>query len=308
MGLRGVLEFLTLVIASAIAVGCGDSGGVPVVSPNEPGITTTEPALEMPEPTTPAPTTTTVERPPTNEAGPPQEPDPAPSVAQLRPNVLNTYPHDTGAFTQGLVWNGTDLLESTGRRGQSSLRRVDLTSGEVTQRADVSSSLFAEGLEQVGDRLVQLTWQANTALVYDATSFELTGTFDYPTEGWGLCLDNQNRFVMSDGTSTLYFRNPETFAETGSVTVTLAGNPLARLNELECVNGEVYANVWLTNTIVRINPETGEVVAEIDAAGLLTPGEAESADVLNGIAYRAETDTFLITGKNWPKLFEVTFG
>ena len=229
-------------------------------------------------------------------------------VEQLRPEVLAEYPHDDDAFTQGLVYaGGGELFESTGLRGRSTVRRVDLATGRVTQSESIDAAYFGEGLERVGDRLIQLTWQANLALVYDADTFEQVGTFSYDTEGWGLCLDNQNRLVMSDGTSTLYFRDPSTFAELSTVEVTQDGEPLARLNELECVNGRVYANVWLTDTSVEIDPATGEVVAAIDASGLLSADEAQSADVLNGIAYRSDTDTFLVTGKLWPTIFEVRF-
>jgi len=313
--MRLLSEFLTLLVASAIALSCGQQGDSKLGASDTPGITTTTTTSTLPEPSTP---TTLVREPgePSTTSTVPSSvttstiaasPAQAERASRLRPRVSNSFPHDPAAFTQGLVWNGGELFESTGLRGRSSLRRVNLETGEVLQRASLDSSLFAEGLEKVGDRLIQLTWQANTALVYDATTFERTGSFAYPTEGWGLCLDNQNRFVMSDGTSTLYFRDPVTFEEIGSVPVTLNGAPLERLNELECVNGEVYANVWLTNTIVKIDSATGAVVAEIDAAGLLSEAEAAGADVLNGIAYRPETATFLITGKNWPTLFEVTF-
>jgi glutamine cyclotransferase len=188
------------------------------------------------------------------------------------------------------------------------LREVDPHTGAVLRSITIDSRYFGEGIAVVDDRLIQLTWQEHTALVYNLSDFRQVGTFTYDTEGWGLC-DDGTRLVMSDGTSQLYFRNRSTFELLGKVTVTKEGAPLDRLNELECVDGEVYANVWLTDTIVRIDPSTGNVNAVIDASGLLAADEApgDEAAVLNGIAYDATAKTFLLTGKLWPRLFEVRF-
>ncbi len=223
--------------------------------------------------------------------------------------MLATHPHDTSAFTQGLLWSDGLLYESTGLRGQSVLRAVDLPSGRVLQETAADPRHFGEGLALVGDRLIWLTWQAGTAGVYHQDTLEQTGSFTYSGEGWGLCHDG-DRLVMSDGTNTLTFRHPSTFEMLGSVPVTRAdGTPVNRLNELECVGDDVWANVWLTDRIVVINPDTGAVIAEADMAGIISPhpADADSNDVLNGIAYRPDTGTFLITGKRWPAIFEVRF-
>lgn len=226
----------------------------------------------------------------------------------LRVQVVNTYPHDPGAFTQGLVWRGGSLYESTGRYGQSTLRRVNLLTGAVEKSVPLDKKFFGEGLAEDGDRFVQLSWREHTAFVYDPETFKVLDRFQYEGEGWGLC-DDGRRLVMSDGSDRLTFRDPGSFRETGSVRVKRNGDSVDRLNELECVGGSVYANVWKTNRIVRIDPGTGAVLDVIDASGLLTEKDLQlfHVDVLNGIAYKPETDTFLVTGKYWPKLFEVRF-
>ncbi len=222
----------------------------------------------------------------------------------LEPVVVATYPHDPGAFTQGLVLESGRLFESTGRRGSSTLREVDLETGAVLRSIDLDDQYFGEGLELVDDRLILLTWQSQTAFVHDRDTFELLGTFDYPTEGWGLCHDG-DRLVMSDGTPELVFRDPDSFEPVGAVTVSLDGQPVERLNELECVDGDVWANVWLTDTIVRIDPATGNVTAVVDAAAL-EPDRPDDGDaVLNGIAYDEGTGRFLLTGKLWSTVYEV---
>lgn len=225
---------------------------------------------------------------------------------RLRVQVVSIRPHDPEAYTQGLVLDRGKLYESTGLYGVSSLREVDPQTGEVKRRVNLPQSFFAEGLALVGERLIQLTWQEGSAFVYDSARFERTAEHRYQGEGWGLCHDGQ-RLVMSDGSDRLTFRDPQTFAPTGEVRVTAAGRPVHLLNELECVDGVVYANVWQTDDILRIDPGTGKVTAVIDASGLLTPGEASRADVLNGIAWDPAARTFLITGKLWPKMFEVRF-
>jgi glutamine cyclotransferase len=237
----------------------------------------------------------------------------APAVAavptaaeRLRVKVLSVRPHDPAAYTQGLVWDHGRLYESAGLYGRSSLRQVDPRTGEVLRHVDVPAGFFAEGLAQVGNRLVQLTWKEGVAFIYDALSFGRAGEFHYDGEGWGLC-DDGGRLVMSDGSDRLSFRDRRTFAVLGGVNVHLDGRPVPELNELECVGGAIYANVWRSDEIVRIDPAGGRVTAVIDAGGLLDPGEQAHADVLNGIAYDPLKKTFLITGKLWPKMFEVTF-
>lgn len=239
-------------------------------------------------------------------AGVPLAPAQLVEPQHLRVQVLSVRPHDVSAFTQGLLLYRDELYESTGEYGRSTLRRVDPATGTVRQRIDVDPQYFAEGLARVGDQLVQLTWREGTAFVYDRASFVETDAFGYAGEGWGLCFDGR-RLVMSDGSDRLTFRDPDTFEIQGQQQVTQAGVPLARLNELECVGDQVYANVWTTDEIVRIDPASGAVTAVIDASGLLTEDERLRADVLNGIAWDPETGHFLITGKWWPWLFEVRF-
>jgi glutaminyl-peptide cyclotransferase len=226
---------------------------------------------------------------------------------RLRLRVVSTRPHDTAAYTQGLVWHQGNLYESDGLYAASSLRQVDPATGEVKRQVKVPDRYFAEGLALVGDRLIQLTWQEGTAFVYRAADFEKIGEIPYQGEGWGLCHDGK-RLVMSDGSDRLTFRDPETFSVLGTVQVKLSGAPVDKLNELECVDGAVYANVWMTQDILRIDPGTGEVTAVIDASGLLGAADYEAgAEVLNGIAWMPGTKTFLITGKKWPLMFEVEF-
>jgi glutaminyl-peptide cyclotransferase len=227
-------------------------------------------------------------------------------VVNLKASVLRSYPHDRKAFTQGLIWRDGVLYESTGLVGQSSLRKVDLATGAVMKQVTVPAPYFAEGLADVGNRLLQLTWQHGRVLVYDKATFGRVGELSYEGEGWGLCNDGTS-LVMSSGSAVLTVRNPATFAVQRTVPVTLEGRPLDGLNELECVGGEVYANVWTTDTIVRIDMKSGRVNARIDASDLLTPSERSGVDVLNGIAHDPADGTFLITGKLWPKIFRVRF-
>lgn len=201
---------------------------------------------------------------------------------------------------------GGKLYEGSGLRGESTLREVDPRTGAISRSITIDAKYFGEGIAVVDDRVIQLTWQEHTALVYRLSDFEQLTMFTYDTEGWGLC-DDGTRLVMSDGTNQLYFRNRSTFAVQSKVSVTKNGTPIDRLNELECVDGQVYANVWQTDTIVRIDPASGRVTAEIDASGLLSADEQRGTDVLNGIAYDPATKTFLLTGKYWPTLFQVRF-
>lgn len=220
--------------------------------------------------------------------------------------VVNTYPHDPRAFTQGLLWRDGFLYESTGLHGRSSVRKVTLETGVPEQERLIDSHYFGEGVVDWKDRLISLTWQDKVGFIFDLASFEKVGEFSYPGEGWGLTRD-ETRIIMSDGTSTLRFLDPETLKQTGCVQVTDNGRPVDNLNELEWVKGEVLANVWQTDRIARIDPETGHVTGWIDLSGLLSSaGQAEGrADVLNGIAYDATADRLFVTGKLWPRLFEI---
>jgi glutamine cyclotransferase len=219
--------------------------------------------------------------------------------------IINTYPHDRGAFTQGLVYQDDIFYEGTGLWGESSLRKVIPETGEVVQYYALPGEYFGEGITIFGDEIIQLTWRSQIGFVYDKDSFEQLDTFTYPTEGWGITHDG-TKLIMSDGTATLHFWDPETFEEIGQVQVYDDKNPVVRLNELEYIDGEVYANVWQTNYVVRIEPQTGEVIAWIDLSELLSPEDyTQPVDVLNGIAYDTENDRLFVTGKWWPKLFEI---
>ena len=224
----------------------------------------------------------------------------------LTAEVVNVYPHDRSAFTQGLLWHDGHLYESTGLNGASSVRRVELETGAEVQRVELPPELFGEGLERVGEELIQLTWRSTRALRYNAADLESRGEYSFPGEGWGLCLLG-NSLWRSDGTAALWEHDPVSFDVRRRLAVDLEGEALARLNELECANGSIYANVLNADEIYRIDPSSGEVNARIDASGLIPAGERPPANVLNGIAYRPETETFLVTGKLWPKLFEVRF-
>jgi len=220
--------------------------------------------------------------------------------------IINTYPHDRAAFTQGLVFaEGGFLYEGTGLYGQSSLRQVELNTGTVAKIHRLPDTCFGEGITLWKDKLIQLTWQEHVGFVYAKDSFRLVKTFTYPTEGWGLTHDGK-RLILSDGTSTLYFLDPESFQEIGRLEVRDQGVPVTWLNELEYINGEIYANVWQTDYVAVISPETGQVLRWVDLAGLLSAGDrSQPVDVLNGIAYDAQGDRLFVTGKLWPKLFEI---
>lgn len=219
--------------------------------------------------------------------------------------VILAYPHDSHAFTQGLLYLDGHLYESTGLRGQSSLRVEDLETGKILQYVAIPSQYFGEGLAAWGNELIQLTWQDHVALVYDRATLHMLHTFNYTGEGWGLTSDGKN-LILSDGTSTLRFLEPATFKEVRRVTVRSAGKPVEKLNELEFIHGEVYANIWYSDRIARISPQTGKVLGWIDLTGLLPAGERSGNDaVLNGIAYDADHDRLFVTGKLWPKIFEI---
>ncbi|MGO9324790.1 MAG: glutaminyl-peptide cyclotransferase [Terracidiphilus sp.] len=219
--------------------------------------------------------------------------------------IVHTYPHDPQAYTQGLLYEDGYLYESTGLNGRSSLRMVELETGRVQQKADVRDKYFAEGLAAWGSTLIQLTWQSHIAFVYDRFSFRLLHTFTYKGDGWGLTEDGKN-LILSDGTANLRFFDPGTFREVRHIVVKDHGSQVMQLNELEYVHGEVYANVWHADRIARISPATGKVLGWIDLSGLLSPGQVSDPEaVLNGIAFDAAHDRLFVTGKLWPKLFEI---
>ncbi len=227
-----------------------------------------------------------------------------PSTQRYGYRIVHAFPHDPQAFTQGLVFRDGFLFESTGLNGHSSVRKVRLETGEVVQQRSVDAEHFAEGLVDWGDRLVQLTWRSGIAFVYDLKTFDLQRTHPYRGEGWGLARD-ANRLIASDGSPTLRFLDPESLGETGRLEVTENGRPVENLNELELVKGEIYANIWQTDEVAIIDRRTGQVAGRIDLRGLLTPAERAGTDVLNGIAYDAAKDRLFVTGKWWPKLFEI---
>lgn len=235
---------------------------------------------------------------------PPQEVEEA--VEQLTVEIVATYPHDPTAFTQGLLWDGGVLYESTGLYGRSTVRRVDPADGRILDRTFLDPNFFGEGLALVEGRLIQLTWKAGIALVYELGRLELVDQYGYNGEGWGLACDGE-RLVMSNGSEFLTFRNLGDFQWLSTLEVRLEGRPVSRLNELEFAEGDLYANVWGENHILRIDPQSGRVEAEIDASSLLSAQEARIVDVLNGIAYDPLSKTFWLTGKFWPKIFQVRF-
>jgi len=220
--------------------------------------------------------------------------------------VVHVYPHDRSAFTEGLFYQDGFLYESTGLNGRSAIRKERLETGEVLQSRPVPPQYFGEGIVAWKDRLIELTWQSQVGFLYDLSTLAPFADFHYPGEGWALTKDD-HRLIMSDGTPDLRFLNPDTLQEIGRVTVTDEGQPVRNINELEYVKGEVYANIWQTDRIARIDPNTGHVVGWIDLAGLLPEADRRAApvDVLNGIAYDAGHDRLFVTGKLWPKLFEI---
>jgi len=220
--------------------------------------------------------------------------------------VVNAYPHDPSAFTQGLVYEDGVIYEGTGLNGQSTLRRVDPETGRVLQQTSLASTFFGEGIAIWKDRLIQLTWRSDLGFVYGKENLTRIENFSYQTEGWGLTSDGK-RLIMSDGTETLYFLDPSTFTKEGEIRVTAKGEPVKGLNELEYIKGKIYANMWPSNWIAIISPDTGLVFGAINLKGLLQESDTQGhkVDVLNGIAYDAKTDRLFVTGKWWPKLFEI---
>lgn len=229
-----------------------------------------------------------------------------PSAAASGFEIVHTYPHDPNAFTQGLIYVDGHLYESTGLKGKSSLRMVDLTSGQVLQKHDLPAAYFGEGLTDWGSNLIQLTWTTHLGFVYDRFSFSVLRTFSFDGEGWGLTHDEW-QLILSDGTPNLRFLDPKSFRVVRRLRVTdESGHAVDNLNELEYVHGEIYANVWHTDQIVRISPDTGKILGRIDLSGLLDKRALNDGDaVLNGIAYDPAGDRLFVTGKLWPKLFEI---
>ena len=226
-------------------------------------------------------------------------------TAQRSYEIVNTWPHDRDAYTQGLLFHEGNLLESTGQEGRSSLRRVELETGKVIQRVDLPYEYFAEGLTLMGGKLYQLTWQHQKGFIYDAATFDKLGEFNYFGEGWGLTHDGES-LILSDGTNRLRFLDPVTFQVKRTINVSDQGAPVNQLNELEFVKGQILANVWHQDRIARIDPQTGQVTGWISLSGLMPPSQLSNEEaVLNGIAYDAKDDRLFVTGKLWPKLFEV---
>jgi glutamine cyclotransferase len=229
----------------------------------------------------------------------------ADTIVRYSYEVVQAWPHDTAAFTEGLLFRNGDLLESTGLNGQSTLRDVDLNTGRVLKEISVPAQYFGEGLTVIGSRAYQLTWTTGIGFIYDADTFQQEGQFAYTGEGWGLTTDG-HWLILSDGTSRIRFLDPGTFKVVRTIDVTEAGRPVERLNELEWIKGEIFSNVWQTDEIMRIDPTTGKIRGVIDLSGLLPPEDRRpDTDVLNGIAYDDTRDRLLVTGKRWPKIFEI---
>ena len=220
--------------------------------------------------------------------------------------VVHRYPHSTQSFTEGLFYRDGYLYESTGLEGHSAIQKVELKTGRIVEKREIAPQYFGEGIIAWGDRLIELTWKSQIGFVYDLASFKPRSSFAYAGEGWALTQDGK-RLIMSDGTPELRFLDPVTLKETGRLKVTDAGRAVGNLNELEYVDGEIYANIWLTDTIARIDPRTGAVTGWIDLTGILSPTERVpgQTDVLNGIAYDARTKRLFVTGKMWPAVFEI---
>ncbi|MGH9722668.1 MAG: glutaminyl-peptide cyclotransferase [Bryobacteraceae bacterium] len=218
--------------------------------------------------------------------------------------IVNAYPHDPKAFTQGLVFHEGFLYEGTGQETKSSIRKVEIKTGAVIRQVPLDEQYFGEGITLWKDKLIQLTWKTKIGFVYDRETFKMLRTFTYKTEGWGLTHDGK-QLIMSDGTATLYFLDPETFKESKRLRVTDRGSPVDNLNELEYVRGEIWANVWQTYKLARINPATGAVAGWVELDGVLDGVPHGRVDVMNGIAYDAKGDRLFVTGKWWPKLFEI---
>ncbi|HEY7913069.1 MAG TPA: glutaminyl-peptide cyclotransferase [Blastocatellia bacterium] len=265
--------FAPLIILCAIA--CSQSGNTPA--------------------TNSATATASANRPAENRTGP----------VRYSYEVVNKYPHDTEAFLQGLVYHDSGFYESTGGNGQSSLRRVELESGRVLKKVMLAEEDFGEGLALVEDKLVQLTWQSGKGYVYDRDTFRKLREFSYSMEGWGLAFDGK-RLILSDGSNTLTFLDPRTYQVIGKLNVTLGGRPLTKINELEFIEGEIWANVWHEEVLLRIDPATGAVNSMVDLRGLRPRETVQDTEaVLNGIAYDPVARRIFVSGKRWPSIFEI---
>ena len=226
-------------------------------------------------------------------------------VPRYNVQVVHSWPHDTAAYTQGLIFYEGALYESTGLYGHSSLRKVDLQTGEVQRKVAVPQQYFAEGMTIFQGKVFQFTWKEHKCFVYDLDTFSLTGEFSYDGEGWGLTHDERS-LIMSDGTHELRFIDPQTFKVERVIGVYFNDAPVKNLNELEYIKGEIYANIWHSDRIIRIDPQTGKIVGWMDLTGLLAPEDkSATTDVLNGIAYDEKNDRLFVTGKLWPKIFEI---
>ena len=292
---------LLLVVAALALQGCNDSSQV------DAGQRASTPAATSAATTIPAPTAAAATPPPASATPAPQAgPGPAQPFKRYTYEVVNIFPHDPAAFTQGLVYLDGIFYEGTGRYGHSSLRKVDPATGAVLQQHNLAAEFFGEGIAVVENSIYQLTWQNGTGFIYDKESFNERQRFQYTTEGWGLTFDGHH-LIQSDGSATLYFLDPATLREVRRVDVTAAGEPVVRLNELEYIDGRVLANIWQTDYIVQIDPAHGAVEGVIDLTGLLeyAPPLQSAVDVLNGIAYDHESQRLFVTGKLWPALFEI---
>jgi glutamine cyclotransferase len=227
------------------------------------------------------------------------------SAHRISYEVVNSYPHDPTSFTQGLLWHEGAIYESTGQYGQSKLRQLEFPSGRVLKEVKLSPDLFGEGLALVDSRLIQLTWQSQRGFVYDLNSFKVEREFSYSTEGWGLANDGKD-LILSDGSSTLFYFDPQTFKTIRKMSVRMNGQPVTELNELEFIEGEIWSNVWQRDLILQIDPSSGVVKSFLDLKGILAPSDKTGEEnVLNGIAYDAEHKRIFVTGKLWPRIFEI---
>lgn len=288
--------YQNLLLACALLVtGCGDVGTTTAANTGQQPTAVATPSVEQK-------THTANSNAATNK-------DAAATTEEIVPTysykIKNTWPHDRRAYTQGLVFLDGILWESTGQYGSSSLRKVELKTGKVIKQIAVPSKYFAEGMTVFQNKVFQLTWQEHKGFIYDPATFQKQGEFDYTGEGWGLTHDGQS-LIMSDGTNQIRFLDPSTLRTTRTVSVFDAGVPIDKLNELEYIDGEIYANIWQSDRIARIEPNTGKILGWIDLTGLLKTDERSGEeDVLNGIAYDAAGKRLFVTGKMWPKLFEI---
>ncbi len=296
---------LSLIFTVIIFSGCANNVVPPSPIPDPPTLTPNlQPTIPSPQPPTPSLQTPVPSlQPPTTN---PQSPTPSPRPPTAYGyEIINVYPHDPNAFTQGLHYEDGYFYEGTGLWGQSNIRQVDAETGDVLQQVDLPEQYFGEGIVVWQDKIIQITWRSQVAFVYDKENFGQIGEFNYQTEGWGITHDGEH-LIMSDGSHIITFRDPDSFEAIGQIETLDRGMPIDKLNELEYINGEIWANVWLTDQIVRISPETGEVVGWIDLAGIYPDDDpANPDDVLNGIAYDQETDRLFVTGKLWNALYEI---